>query len=65
MDLFTIQDFKPVPTEEFAAMEVVQNLYKLSYNKGPGDHDGRKRYRATREIVYVYYYCNYKSEFAN
>ncbi len=65
MDLFTIQDFKPVPTEEFMAMDCVQELYRLAYNKGPGDHDGRKRIKATKEIVYVYYFCNYKSEFSN
>lgn len=66
MDLFTIEDFKPVPTKEFMAMQCVQDMYKINYNKGTaGDKDGRKRLRATRELVYVYYLCSFKSEFSN
>ena len=52
MKLYNIVDFVPVPTEEWMAMEAAQKLYHLVYNKGPGDADGRKRVRGTKEMVY-------------
>ena len=65
MKLYEIIDFVPVPTEEWMAMEVAQKLYTLVYNKGPGDADGRKRVRGTKEMVYIYFFCDYRSEFHN
>lgn len=65
MKLYEIVDFVPVPTEEWMAMEAAQELYKLVYNKGPGDADGRKRVRGTKEMVYIYFFCDYRSEFHN
>lgn len=64
MILFEIVDFKPQPREEFQATAEVQDLYALKYNKGPGDHDGRKRLRAQKELMYVYYYVDYRSQFS-
>ncbi|UCD06857.1 MAG: hypothetical protein JSW41_03385 [Candidatus Aenigmatarchaeota archaeon] len=58
-------DGKPVPTDDCLAMASMQALFTLAYNKGPGDHDGRKRVRGNKEMVYIYYMCDYRSEFEN
>ncbi len=43
---------------EFAA------LWTLKYNKGTGDHDGRERKRGQAELTFLYFYCDYRSEFS-
>lgn len=53
---------------EFVAEEVklvpeVQALLSLKYNKGPKDHDGRKRYRAMEELRYMYLAYSPKSPY--
>ena len=65
MKLYTIIDFKPEPTDEWLATEVAQKLHSLAYNKAPGDSDGRKRVRGRKEMIYIYFYCDYRSEFHN
>lgn len=41
-------------SEEIKLVPEVQELMTLKYNKGPGDHDGRKKYRAKNELKYMY-----------
>lgn len=65
MVLFTIEDMKPVPTSECMALIEVQELMKLGYNKRTGDSDGRKRERGIRELIFIYFSCDYRSEFSN
>jgi len=43
---------------EFAA------LWALKYNKGSKDVDGRKRFRGRAEIQFLYFFCDYRSEFS-
>ncbi len=44
--------------EEFAA------LWRMRYNHAPGDEQGRKRKRGLKEIQYLYFFCDYRSEFS-
>jgi hypothetical protein len=64
MNLFTIQDYKPVPSDEVYMIEPFAKLFTLAYNKGPGDNQGRKRTRGVKELRFIYFYCAYTSEYA-
>ena len=39
-------------------------LWTLKYNKADGDIDGRKRFRGKAEITFLYFFCDYRSEFS-
>jgi len=65
MKLFRIEEYIPIPTEECQACAPFQELLTLNYNKAPGDVDGRKRIRGNKELRYIYFSCDYRSEFAN
>jgi len=39
-------------------------IWSLAYNKQEGDRDGRSRKRGRAELVYLYFYCDYRSEFS-
>ncbi len=39
-------------------------LWTLKYNKMTGDRKGFERRKGVREIVYLYFYCDYRSEFS-
>lgn len=41
-------------SEECRLVPEIIELMSLRYNKGPKDHDGRKRYRALNELKYMY-----------
>lgn len=65
MKIFTIEDYQPIPTEEYFMIEEFKELFTIKYNAGfPGDADGRLRKRGSAESRFVYFYCDYKSEFA-
>lgn len=64
MRIFQIEDFSPVPTDEFFMIEEFKALYVLKYNDVPGDKQGRQRLRGAAEARYVYFLCDHKSEFA-
>lgn len=65
MRIFTIEDFTPVITEEFLAIEEFKELFTIKYNNNyPGDKDGRLRKRGNAEARFIYFFCDYKSEFA-
>lgn len=40
-------------SEEVKLVPEVQAILSLKYNKGPKDHDGRKKYRANEEMRYM------------
>jgi hypothetical protein len=42
-----------------------KGLFTLNYNKAPGDVDGRKRIRAQKEIIYIYFMYDIESEYLN
>lgn len=65
MKLFDIVDYKPVATDECMALPEVQELFKLRYNYDEGDKDGRKRLRGHKELIYIYFLADYRSEFNN
>mgnify|MGYP006303725555 CR=1 FL=1 len=58
---FTVEPNK----DELLAIPEFQKLFTLNYNKGPGDHDGRKRIRGSKEISYIYFMHDIESEFIN
>lgn len=64
MAIFKIEDFTPVPNDEFFMIEEFGALFKLKYNEAPGDKQGRQRLRGTAEARFLYFYCDHKSEFA-
>ena len=65
MNVFTIEEFVPVPTQEFLLIEEFKELYSHQYNLGfPGDKAGKAKLRATSESRFLFFYCDYKSEFA-
>lgn len=64
MKLFKIEDYTPVPSEEAYAIHEFAQLLTLNYNKQPGDKQGRKRLRGTKELRFIFFYCDYRSEFA-
>jgi hypothetical protein len=64
LKIFQIDNFEPVPTEEFFLIEEFKALYALKYNDSPGDTQGRKRIRGNSEARYLYFLCDHRSEFA-
>lgn len=50
-------------SEEVKLVPEMQALLSLKYNKGPKDHDGRKRYRSTEELRYMYLAYSPKSPY--
>lgn len=50
-------------SEEIKLVPEVQALLALKYNKGAGDVDGRKRYRAKEELKYLYLNYSAKSPY--
>ncbi len=64
LTLFVIEDFEPKLSEEALLIEEFRILYSPAYNKGPGDTQGRNRYRAIKECKYIYHMFDYRSEFS-
>ena len=64
MRLFQIDNFEPVPTEEFFMIEEFKALYALKYNEATGDKQGRNRLKGLAEARFIYFLCDHKSEFA-
>ena len=65
MALFRLEDYEPVPTDEFYMIEEFKALFTLAYNKGvDGDSQGRNRKRGHQEARFLYFNCDYRSEFA-
>lgn len=62
MNLITLEDEMPVFNPE---VRLVKEFHKLlKRDKGSkGDHDGRKKLKATRELSFIYFYCVYDSRF--
>ncbi len=50
-------------SEEIKLVPELQTLLALKYNKGKGDQDGRKRYRALNELKYLYLVYSNKSPY--
>lgn len=50
-------------SEEVKLVPEVQAVYSLKYNKGPKDHEGRKRTRALEELRYMYLAYSPKSPY--
>lgn len=65
MALFKIEDFEPIPTDEFYMIEEFKALFTLNYNKGyEGDSQGRNRKRGHQEARFLFFNCDYRSGFA-
>jgi hypothetical protein len=65
MKVFTIEDHTPVPTQEFLMIEEFKELFTIKYNMGfNGDKVGRERKRGHSEARFLFFYCDYKSEYA-
>lgn len=65
MALFKLEDHEPVPSEEFYMIEQFKELFTLAYNKGfDGDSQGRNRKRGHAEARFLFFNCDFRSEFA-
>ncbi len=66
MKLFTLDENYNVVPEHDTIMLVPEfaTLWTLVYNKQPRDFNGRKRDRGRKEMVYLYFYCDYRSEYS-
>lgn len=65
MNVFTVEDYVPVPTQEFLLIEEFKNLFLAPYNFNfDGDKSGRFKKRGLCESRFLFFYCDYKSEFA-
>ncbi len=66
MKLFHLnEDYEVVPEQEtIMLVPEFAALWTLAYNKREGDRDGRKRYRARKELLYLYFFCDYRSEYS-
>ena len=68
VNLFTLdQEYKVVPEREtIMLIPEFAALWDKQYNAGSGRRpgDGRNRARARREITFLYFYCDYRSEFS-
>ena len=66
MKLFRLEDYEiKINKEEALLIPEFKALFELKYNKEKGDIDGRKRIRAFKELTYIYFMQDYKSEHAN
>lgn len=66
MDLVTLEDGLPTFSKEAKTIEDFKIL--ISRDRGgkiPGDSDGRKKFMATKELAYIYWIANPKSDFVN
>ena len=65
MEIFEMVDYQPQLKPEFQLLPCVRALQTIKYNrKWPGDSDGRKRLRAEKELIYLYYRLSPASEFS-
>ncbi len=66
MKLFQLDDEYNVVPEQETIMLVPEfaALWALAYNRQEHDFDGRKRHRARKELVYIYFLCDYRSEYS-
>jgi hypothetical protein len=64
MKLFQIDNFEPVPTDEFFMIEEFKELYTVKYNMSDDDKSGKLRRRGLSEARYIYFMYDHKSEFA-
>lgn len=62
MELITVVDDMPVFNPEVRMIKEFKRL--LERDKGSkGDHDGRKKHVATKELCFIYFWCAYDSRF--
>ena len=64
LTLFVIEDYESRLSDEALLVEEFKVLYAPTYNKQPGDTQGRERRRAIAECRYIYHFCDYRSEFS-
>lgn len=65
MNVFTLEDYVPVPTQEFLLIEEFKDLFSHNYNLGfDGDKAGKAKRRGHCESRFLFFFCDYKSEFA-
>ncbi len=65
MNVFTIEDFVPVPTQEFLLIEEFKELFNHQYNLGfAQDKTGKTKRRGLCEARFLFFFCDYKSEYA-
>jgi hypothetical protein len=65
MKVFTIEDYVPVPSQEFLLIEEFKELFMPRYNAGfDGDNTGRYKKRGHAEAKFLFFFCDYKSEFS-
>lgn len=66
MKLFKLDDEYEIQPEQETILMVPEFkiLWSLAYNKQEGDRDGRSRKKGRSELVYLYFYCDYRSEFS-
>jgi len=64
LTLFVIEEFEPRLSDEALLVEQFKVLHAMSYNKQPGDTQGRLRNRAISECKYIYHFCDYRSEYS-
>jgi hypothetical protein len=65
MNVFTVEDYVPVPTQEFLLIEEFKALFDNKYNFNfDQDKSGRYKKRGLCESRFLFFYCDYKSEFA-
>lgn len=65
MRLFQLDDEYNVVPEKNTLMLIPEfyALWNRRYNHQDGDRDGKRRNRCKMEIVYLYFFCDYRSEF--
>lgn len=63
-DLFTLnlQSKSVIEINKVEVMAIPEFKRLVQRDRGSdGDHDGRKKYRALKELTFVWYYCSFKS----
>jgi len=64
MKIFNIENFEPVPSDEFYLIEEFKNLMSAKYNMTEEDKSGRYKKRGMAEARFMYFACDHRSEFA-
>lgn len=64
MRIFSVEDYKPVPNDEFFYIEEFQALMSAKYNITEEDKSGRFKKRGMAEARFMFFMCDHKSEFA-